>query len=341
MIWLLQLFLCLVSGMVEAGVNLEKSPSPFVLESKQIHLSEFPDAFNPSIVRWHGKLLMSFRNIGNPKDSYNSSYIGLVRLDDNFVPYGHPQILQLSQKGAFVPHRAEDARLIIVGGHLFMIYSDNEDPVITKGNFRVYIAELIEKNGHFSVLRKDKLVNFEGANPELREKNWTPFDYRSTLFLSYSLNPHLVFRPLIGKGKCETVASSSRPLPWLWGDLRGGTQTLQIGDRYLTFFHSSLRMISEHSQGKEMLHYFMGACTFEGKPPFAITHVSPEPIIGLGFFTGHVYKPYWGSWRGIFPGGFIFDDNSIWIVYGRQNHELWVVKLDKKGLLESLIPVYK
>ena len=31
------------------------------------------------------------------------------------------------------------------------------------------------------------------------------------------------------------------------------------------------------------------------------------------------------------------DEEHVWIVYGRQDHELWVAKLDKKGLLESLV----
>ncbi len=326
--------------MIEACANLEEFPSPFIIESKQIHITEYPNAFNPSIVRWRGKLLLSFRNISNPKDSYNSSDIGLAWVDDDFQIIGRPQILHLTKKGLKPYHRAEDARLIDVGGHLFMIYSDNEDTIISKGGYRVYIIELIEQNGKFIILSKEKLERYEGENPSLREKNWTPFNYKGTLFLSYSLNPHLVLKPLMGTGDCETFTLSNRSLPdWSWGELRGGTQSLRVGNRYLTFFHTCLQTNSEHSDGKDMLHYFMGACTFEGEPPFAMTDISPEPIIGRGFFSGTIYKQYWGSWRGIFPGGFIFDDTNIHIVFGRQNRELWMVKLDKKGLLESLIPV--
>ncbi|MBP9841028.1 MAG: hypothetical protein KBC64_01215 [Simkaniaceae bacterium] len=305
----------------------------FILEARQIHLPKYPDAFNPSIVRWKGKLLMSFRNIADPKNSYHSSEIGLVWLDDSFHPEGIPQII-------LGPHRAEDARLIEIGDRLYMIYSDNEDSVISKGGFRVYVAELKEKNGIFSIFKKERLVKFEGENPSLREKNWTPFEHQDNLLLSYSLDPHLVFRPLLGAGECETVACSSKSLPWNWGELRGGTQLLQVGGSYLTFFHSSVRMKSEASEGKEMLHYFMGASLFQSKWPFEMTHISPEPIVDESFFAGPIYKPYWGSWRGVFPGGFVFDDNFIWIVYGKQNHELWVVKLHKEKLLESLTPVF-
>lgn len=336
---LLNIIFSLLPLTIAAEISLEESPASFILWSKQIYLSEYPDAFNPSIVRWKGKLLMSFRNIANPKDSYNSSEIGLVWLDRDFQPITTPQILQLSKEGTSLPKRAEDARLIDVDGHLFMIYSDNEDLEISKKGFRVYVAELDENNGTFFVISKERLLHFEGENQGLREKNWTPFEYLGNLFLSYSVSPHLVFRPLLGTSVCETFSRTDKKILWPWGTLRGGTQMLKIGDRYLTFFHSSVRMISEHSQGKEMLHYFMGACIFEAEPPFAMTHISPSPIIGCGFFSGPIYQPYWGSWRGIFPGGFVLDNDYIWIVYGRQNHELWVVKIDTKEMLQSLIPL--
>ena len=338
---MIKLLLCCAPFIIEACSDLEVSPAPFILETKQIKIIEYPNAFNPSIIRWHGKLLMSFRNISNPKDSYNSSDIGLAWLDDDFQITGKPQILYLNKKGTKPYHRAEDARLIEVAGHLFMIYSDNEDPIITKGGYRVYIIELVEQNGKFIILSKERLDSFEGVNPNLREKNWTPFNYKENLLLSYSLNPHLVFKPAIGTGECETFALSNKSLQnWTWGELRGGTQALKIGNRYLTFFHTAIHANSDHSDGKDMLHYFMGASTFESEPPFAMTHISPEPIIGKGFFTGTIYKQYWGSWRGIFPCGFIFDNTYIYVVYGRQNHEIWVVKLEKRELLDSLIPIH-
>jgi hypothetical protein len=83
----------------------------------------------------------------------------------------------------------------------------------------------------------------------------------------------------------------------------------------------------------------MGAYTFSESPPFPLIRISPEPIMGRGFSSGESYLPYWKPVCVVFPGGFIFDDTSIWLVYGRQDHELWVAKLDKQGLLNSLIPI--
>ena len=319
------------------AMNLEETPESFVLELKQLHIPGYPNAFNPSIIRWQGRLLLSFRNISNHKDPYNSSQIGLIWLDENFNAIAEPQILIICENDSKKCKRAEDARLIEVDDHLYMVYSNNEEDVLAKGNFRVFVAELKEENSLFYLSSKDRLSQYEGETQNLREKNWTPFNYQKNLFLSYSLNPHLVFKPIIGNEICETICSTYKDLPnWQWGELRGGTQSLLIDGRYLTLFHTAIRMSSIESGGKDMLHYFMGAATYNSEPPFEMTAISKAPIIGKGFFSGKIYPPFFGSWRGIFPGGFVFDNNYIYVVYGRQNYELWMVKLDKKELLTSL-----
>ena len=85
-----------------------------------------------------------------------------------------------------------------------------------------------------------------------------------------------------------------------------------------------------------MVHYFMGAYTFSPDPPFSITSMSPEPIVGEDFYVGPSYKT-WKPMRVVFPGGFIAAEKYIFVVYGKQDHEMWVVKLDKEKLLRSLI----
>ena len=98
-------------------------------------------------------------------------------------------------------------------------------------------------------------------------------------------------------------------------------------------------METVQSNGQTMAHYFMGAYAFSLAPPFEITQISPEPIIGKGFYIGKVYNPYWKPVKVVFPCGFIFDDKYIWVAYGKQDHEIWIAKIDKNGLLKSLNPV--
>ncbi len=41
----------------------------------------------------------------------------------------------------------------------------------------------------------------------------------------------------------------------------------------------------------------------------------------------------------VYPGGFVYDDNYIWVVYGKADCQVWIMKMDKKALLDSLSTV--
>ena len=81
--------------------------------------------------------------------------------------------------------------------------------------------------------------------------------------------------------------------------------------------------------------------TFSSQPPFRITRVSPEPIIGRGFYHGPLYRYYWKPSEIVFPCGILLDSEFIWVTFGRQDHEICVAKIDKKGLLAYLKPTKK
>lgn len=318
-------------------VNLEDRAQPFVLKTTRIQLPEYPHAFNPSLIRWNGRLLMSFRVIPNPKQSF-TTWIGLVWLDEDLNPVGTPQKLEMRTETSPAPSRAEDGRLITIDNRLFVVYDDNEDPKITRGGFRVYIAELDYDGSQFNIIHTERMTTFPGNDPMRREKSWTPFEYQNKMYLAYSLTPHIILEPLFGTASARFVTASLSDVAWQWGELRGGTAALFDGTEYLGFFHSVKKMSSEHSDDKEILHYFMGAYTFSAEPPFNITRISPEPIVGKNFYSGESYKPYWHPVQAIFPCGYVRDGNRILIAYGRQDHELWIAELDAVQLYESLIP---
>ncbi len=321
-------------------LDLEERAQDFILETKKIDIPGYPHAFNPSIVRWKDFYLLSFRIIPDAKNPY-VSYIGLILLDGNFSPISDPQIMQTREPNSSVPFRAEDARLIYVGETLYIIYSDNDEPMLSRGGFRVFTGEVTFDGIDFSINRVEKLKTYKGESPELREKNWVPFEYKGHLFLSYSIDPHVIFYPLRNTEMCLTVSTAVSEIQWPFGTLRGGTTALAglAEGEYLSFFHSSIPMATLHSNGKCMPHYFMGAYTYSAEPPFNLTRISPEPIIGKQFYKGLEYPRYWGSVRVVFPGGYLFDEEFIWVAYGRQDHEIWIAKLDRKKLLDSLVPI--
>lgn len=312
-----------------AHVDLEEKIPEYVLETKRIVIDEYPDAFNPSVIKWNGNYLMSFRT-RNPSSGL-ASRIGMITLDKKFNPLGSPSLLKI--EGDHV----QDPRFFSLGGHLYIAYSDLF--FTAEGSLRrMCLAKLSFDGVRFTAENPEFLLDFDGEDRKF-EKNWVPFIYNDCLLLSYTLFPHKVFFPLFGENKCITTSNSDvHQKYWKWGEIRGGSPSLLVGDHYLGFFHSSIEMSSVQSEGKKMPHYFMGAYIFSDQPPFIMTSISPEPIIGTNFYNGKLYKT-WKPLRVVFPGGFVFDDQHIWVFYGRQDHEVWVVKLDREGLLKSLMPL--
>lgn len=316
-----------------AVYDLNELSQPFVLDKFQIKIPEYPFAFNPSIVRWNGQLLMSFRFNSNFNNHWHSQ-IGIVWLDENFKPIGTPQLLDTRMNNPLYPSKSEDARLFTVGDCLYIIYNDNNDFYDDMPR-RMYYSELFF-DGQIFHFYPECINTYEGASQWKWEKNWVPFDYNDNMLLAYSIVPHRIFLPLFRMDACETVCSTTSIFPWDWGANRlfGGTPAVKVGDQYLSFFHSSMTMSSLQSNGWQAWHYFMGAYTFQADPPFAITKVSPMPIVGKDLYENPlIYK------RVVFPAGIVIDDKYIWISYGREDCESWILKLDKQGLLDCLVPV--
>lgn len=355
------LFLFLNAYLLANCIDLEEEMfQNFVLETKKISIPNFPYAFNPSIIRWNGAYLMSFRagkdykyngeygsdaesddNSGEydcyfqPAPSYSPNRIGLIWLDDNFSPTSLPQLLNVPNHNS--TYRQQDPRLIVVGDKIFITYSDFIKGIFLPYVKRMVIAELHFDGKNFYIGEADYIRDFENVQENRWEKNWVPFVYENELLLAYSIDPHKIMYPLIGTGLCSTIAHTKKEIGWNWGELRGGTPALLENDEeYLSFFHSSIVMDSKQSNGKKMQHYFMGAYTFSTSPPFEVRRISPSPIVGKNFYNGPKYTT-WKPLLVVFPCGFVSKGNAIFVVYGRQDHEIWIAKLDKKKLLDSLV----
>jgi predicted GH43/DUF377 family glycosyl hydrolase len=317
-------------------LDMEFIVKDFILETKKIEFPEYPGAFNPSIIRWQGSLLMSFR-VYNPENGSTNPF-ALVRLDDHFNPISVPQIFELPFHNPVLPSKQQDPRLIAVGERLFVAYNNILENVTHREMRRMFVAELFYDGEKFTASAPECLADFEGKRDTRYEKNWVPFEYHGELLFGYSLLPHRILRPIFGTGSCETVASSLGNIQWDWGMLSGGTQAILDGDHYLAFFHSWKNLPTVQSNGKNIAHYVMGAYTFQAHPPFAITAISPGPIAAKSFYRPPFYKT-WKPMRCVFPAGLVIDEDFIWISYGRQDHEIWIAKVDKKALLQSLVPV--
>ena len=289
-----------------------------------MHIPGYPTACNPSITRWHNDYVLSF-------DAYLENEkmpdrMGLVWLDSDFNVISEPQILPIKNTW-------QDPRLIPIGDRLYIVFNGS----VEMGTRRTFVSEVFDDQGHLSIGDAESLLDFHGMKKDVAERNWVPFVYSDKLLLAYSLMPHRILYPVLGTQTCEEFSSTDAAFTWGWGSPRPGTTALLDGDHYLGFFHSSKVMATIHSGGKPLQHYFIGAYTFEANPPFAVTSVSPAPIVAENFYHGPEYKMV-KPMLVVFPCGFVFNDRYVWVVYGKQDHEVWVMKIDKEKMYKTLIP---
>jgi predicted GH43/DUF377 family glycosyl hydrolase len=124
------------------------------------------------------------------------------------------------------------------------------------------------------------------------------------------------------------------------GDLRGGTAAQFIGNNsYLAFFHSS----NEPPPVGEVLRtYVFGAYLFDSQPPFAIKAISPEPIVHEAMYSGpwaNLPMSYYHIDYIAFPMAFVIENGFVILLYGKQDSDAWVAKIELQGLLNSLVTV--
>lgn len=315
----------------EVLIDLETHFELSLLHTHQIHIPDHPHGFNPSLVPWKEGWLLSFREIESHEKCL-SSHIYFVLLNQDFEPISPAQKLDAYCKSP------ADARLVCCEDKLYCVYS-NKERIKEESHsiWRMWIAEVKEKNNTFLLHKPTKLTNFPCMYPGRDEKNWVPFFYDNQLLLAYSLQPHRIFRAQLETSTCMGFSSHLTKTMWKFGQMRGGTPAILVKGRYLAFFHSSQWLYSKHSQGLKSSHYFMGAYTFSATPPFVIQSISSRPIVGEGFYSGKQYTPYWKkSVQAIFPTGLIEYGSYLLVSYGRQDHEMWIATFDTELLLHSL-----
>jgi predicted GH43/DUF377 family glycosyl hydrolase len=307
-----------------------------ITATQEIKFSEFPGAHNPSIIKNDQGFLLIFRYQPNPVDSPWVSYIGIVQLDAHLKAISVPALLNTRCEGSKTPSQAEDARFFSYKNRIFLIYNDNLEVTCPQRSQRrdMFIAELFDRDGHYELSLSLKLIYPPEYNQQLWQKNWTPFVYNDTLYLSYSINPHLVLIPDLKTGKCYRHQCTSFSSIWPYGPFRGSSSAILIDGEYLSFFHSGIQEASIASWPWMVWHYFIGAYTFAATPPFALTRMTKNPILAPDFYTiSNRLK------RVIFPGGFVIVDSSIYVAYGKDDCEIWIMTLDKEELKKALMPI--
>lgn len=270
-----------------------------IIADKQIHIPKAPTAFNPSLIRWKNQWLLSFRV---------DSYLGLIYLNDQLEPQGEPQI--------FDDREREDGRLFIYNEKIYICFNS------PAGRRRkIFTAEITENNQLFT-LSSSKELSYQSHRVE---KNWSPFPNKDKLFFLYqSLPLRVISFDQSNRGEEYPSHSPFSHRCWTYGNIRGGTPAIQLSENeYLTFFHSSIRTDTS-------VTYYMGAMIINNSHPFKILKLSCEPFISDSFYSPTNQRQI------IFPGGLFAYENILYVSYGKNDCESWILQLDSQKLLDSL-----
>lgn len=337
LLFAISIFSCQASAADDFDELLAKEKK-IVIAKKRIHLEDYPDAHNPSIIKVEQGYLLAFRYIPDLDFQPWVSYIGVVLLNDAFDPISTPQLLTTRTKYSPTPSQSEDPRLFTYRGRIYVLYNDNIE-IINPATWErrdMFMAELICANNQYSLSVPIKLYYEEKYNHVMWQKNWIPFEWNKTFLLTYMIDQHEVIRPNLTNGACYLFKKTTNSISWEYGWLKGSSSAQLVDGEYLAFFHSGKQTISPVSWGWNLWHYFMGAYTFSAEPPFEITKMTPTPIIGEDFYTlGSYYK------RVIYPGGFVASGSSIYVAYGKDDSEIWIATLDKAEFKKALKTVKK
>lgn len=303
------------------------------LTTRVISVPGFPKAYNPSLIQYKDGYLLSFR-----VDSYDLkssvkhllnhrvSYLGIARLDKQFKAFGKPQLLDINYSDPKKISAPQDARLYTIEDKIYLLFNDYAKPL--KGSQEMFIGELVDK-GIFVLNDEPKLLHYAESKQRV-EKNWSPFTYEDKFYVVYKIKPHTILEVDLNTGSCEKVVETDKDWNWNFGENRGGTPCCQIGDEYLSFFHSSKRGVPTFFRKGGGRVFYMGAYTFENKPPFSIKKISHAPIGRLEDYE------FDNREKIVYPTGLIVEGDQIHVAWGKNDRQICISTLDKNKLMSSL-----
>ena len=270
------------------------------------------DNFNPGIVDWNGrKILFVRRHIGT------ASCV---------VAYDLNPDLTLGKRTEIVTkhHSVEDPRAWVYDGKLYMSACIYTPPTSCRqGVFLLDENLRVQSEIHIPVGRN-------GAQPWMSkgpEKNWVFFDADKLGFVYSTAKEqgHQVY--LLNDQFTVSEKHATEGIEWEYGEIRGGTPPVKVGDEFISFFHS-------HFYHGGFYRYVMGAYAFTSEPPFKITRMTRHPILygnAIDMPKGHDPVK-----QVVFPCGNTFDGKEWFVTYGINDMVCGWIRIPHVSLLERM-----
>jgi predicted GH43/DUF377 family glycosyl hydrolase len=338
-------FAVLLSALPVTLGDVLPEPGTLMVSDRRIdvpHLPAHSVAYNPSIAQLDGHTYMIFRLDRFDLGWATQMMLGMVELNDQFKVMGRPTLLD-TRDVPWANHTSEDPRLITHLGELYVIFNATHDGSMSSrramriAHIKTPMPGAPKQN--FEVMAVSELIpDAPGLRP-WQEKNWTPFSLQDEIHLVYRTNPPMVYRipvealaAMPGEIRVPLVSALEAEINFGYGEMRGGSSaTYQPDlDQYVSFFHA--RDNNNYGGGQKM-HYFIGCYTFDPKPPFAIGHILPIPLVVPTM--SNPTKPFLEV---AYPGGFLADANNIYVVYGKNDRSIRLLTLDKAQLYDAMEP---
>ncbi len=236
---------------------------------------------NPAIQRFDGGWVMAYKVV---TAHYRRERFAICRLDDglNVVP---GSVVPLSDTIPNITPQVGDPRLIVYDGRLWAVYCHFRLPSL------LYLAEV---DG-------DSLAARGAARPLLlddrqwQEKNWMIFDHAGDLWAVYTIAPHVILQldlrdPAVIRCRRRYVTEwDVSAYARRWGEPRGGSSPVRVGDAYYVFFHSRHFVNRFHAALAPAWHALrarLGRPEHWQGPRLADGDVRPQQVT-----TGWIYAP--------------------------------------------------
>jgi hypothetical protein len=332
---------------------------------------------NPDILSFHGRYLLSTcltwklpgLNEGKPQeDRIQFRWVNLPLLEYHTEAAINNETGQLEEVSFLglnnhiqdinnIKIMGQDPRFIPISDDRFYVTFNNRYssvPGVRMGLAEMYINKEL---GKLDIRRV--VTEIEYPHSTVNEKNWAPFTLSSPsatlppeispdIYFVQNINPLRVVKVNLSdvvdnsslKQRVPHYLVSEAPLAlhgYRFGTLRGGTNVVDLGDRYIAFFHSVYRL-----SGSFLTTYWFGCYTFTKNPPYRLLGISPEPIMHETLYQGQWHPVYRNRYLDyvVFPMGLKkLGSNSLLLVYGHQDLRGYSATFDTKRLLQSLDPV--
>jgi predicted GH43/DUF377 family glycosyl hydrolase len=265
--------------------------------------------FNPSLIDYKGKRMMTFRLQGFDGQKRRTSEIYIAEVDAEFrVVWAKPLTLKKEEI------EYEDARLFMIGETL---YASCVHSSLSKGKYasRVAIGE-VDKD--FNV--KEWIVpNIDNNNSDQpMQKNWLVFEHEKKCIIVNWLDPMSIWDATSFQNPKLIETKPAVIKDWKYGQIRASTNPIYIAnkDQYICFYHSSLEM---RGYFKRRI-YYIGAILMDKKLNI-IAHTK-EPLLKG---TSQI-KPLGRSYDTL-PYGAILEKNEIILSIGLNDVESWIAKI--------------